>query len=543
MDVPGEYENDAWNFVLPTARYAGGITFKFVLGERAWMVGGNLFFTPVDGGIYEFEAPQVQFPSQDEAVEENSLVQRRFFAPNLDEGKTYDVIVIGSGIGSGVLADQLADTGLDTLVIELGSYLFPSHVGNLPRQHVFGPLVEKIIWHLWDDFKVKNYEDGIGNRFGGVQGFNLGGRSLYWGAFMPRMSWWEFEKWPTRVRWDMENFGYDLAEELLNKTTLSSSYQQQVINSIRRPLPEYLVQTAPMATQHTSPNLRTIPGGVSSTVDLLMESRLTGGGFGVDSLSINLNHAAVEIETTGSQATGVVTDDLISDRLRTFKGRAVVIAAGTIESGKLAKLSNLSDPNNLIGVGITDHPIFFTHFAVPSTSSYFDLNVAAKIMLLHQDAGTDANGNATLPPHVDSHRYNVILELGADFNQGRFIDPDILEQHRQAKGNTMICEIVFLFNSPLNDVNTLEQSGPSYEKPVVTMGESPITEAEWNEINSVQSTVLTEVGGIELPGNDLVPDRCGLGGVAHEVGTLRMGTDAGNNYADGVVDANRKFNG
>jgi choline dehydrogenase-like flavoprotein len=55
-------------------------------------------------------------------------------------------VVIGSGIGGGVVADQLADSGLDVLVLEAGSYLFPTHVGNLPRQHVFGAAVNNNIW-------------------------------------------------------------------------------------------------------------------------------------------------------------------------------------------------------------------------------------------------------------------------------------------------------------------------------------------------------------------------------------------------------------
>lgn len=546
-DVPGEYENDAWNFVLPTDRYAGGFEFKFILEEQYWSTSGNLQLAPADGQTYEYDAAQVTFPPVNEVItevlKENGRVQQLFFVPNLDENKLYDVIVVGSGIGGGILADQLSDFGLDVLVLEAGSYLFPTHVGNLPRQHVLQAQVDKNIWHLWDEFKITNYVNAPGSKYGGGQGFNLGGRSLFWGAFMPRMTWWELDSWPTQVRWDLENFAYDLGEQLLSKATLDSSYQNQVLGGIAGALPEYVVRTAPMAIQHTNAERRTVPGGVFSTADLLMESRLTGGPVGVDKLTINLNHAVTSIETEAGEAKSVVAYDLISDKVRTYKARFVVLAAGTVESGKLAQLSNLADPNGKIGKGITDHPIFFTHFAIGPSSAYFDLNAAAKIMFRHQAAGFLPGGGNGAPPFENLHRYNVILELGADFNQGRFVDPDILNAHLAAKGNTMLCEIVFLFNAALSDTHALVHAGPAYAKPVVTMDEVPITVEEWNEILAVQNRVFAEVGAQPLAGGDLIPDRGGLGGVAHEVGTLRLGTNPGAQYQDGVVDPDLKMLG
>lgn len=37
-----------------------------------------------------------------------------------------------SGIGGGIVAEQLADLGADVLLLEAGSYLFPTHIANLP---------------------------------------------------------------------------------------------------------------------------------------------------------------------------------------------------------------------------------------------------------------------------------------------------------------------------------------------------------------------------------------------------------------------------
>ncbi|MCA1695177.1 MAG: hypothetical protein LC749_10845, partial [Actinobacteria bacterium] len=63
---------------------------------------------------------------------------------------------------------------------------------------------------------------------------------------------------------------------------------------------------------------------------------------------------------------------------------------------------------------------------------------------------------------VDRHPYNMVLELGADFNQGRYVDPDNLARHRREKGDATLCEIVFLFNAPLVEANRLQLGGPAY---------------------------------------------------------------------------------
>ena len=525
-DLAGNYEKDEWVFHLDEDQYQQGMFFKFVLEKQYWMQGGNLYLTPEAGKDYAFDGGQVQFPVVDEVLVENGYVSQRFFEPNPDENHLYDLIVIGSGVGGGIVAEQAADLGLDVLVLELGSYLFPTHVGNLPRQHQLAPWVDKNIWGFWDDFKVTNYTNTPGSQYQGGQGFNLGGRSIFWGGLIPRMSWWELDSWPQDVKWYLEDQGYELAEQLLKKSQLDSAYQSEIKSFLRNQFHDFVVLNAPMAIQHTSPELRSVPAGVFSTADLLMESRLTESAKGMQGLTINLNHAVTKIETQDNRATGVVAYDLIADKARTYQGKAIVLAAGSVESPKIALLSGLKDPTQQIGKGFSDHPIFYTHFALPANSPFYRSDAAAKILLRNSDA------NAT------QHRYNIVLELGTDFNQGRFIDPEILAKQQIVKGNSMLCEIVFLFHAPLVEQNTLAQQGPSYVKPNVTMQECPIDGAEWNEINAFKDAIIQQLGGEVLQNGNLALNRAGLGGVAHEVGSLRMGTGG-----SAVVDPNLKFSG
>ena len=524
-DVVGDYANDEWRFVLDENRYPAGMVFKFLLERTYWMIGPNLFLQPVTGGAYQFTEELIRFPPITELVIENSYVQALFFKPNLDENHEYDVIVIGSGIGGGVLADQLSDLGVDVLVLEAGSYLFPSHVANLPRQHQVGKF-DKHVWGLFDEFKVQNYNNGPDSQYFGGQAFNLGGRSLFWGGLIPRMTSYELDMWPRNtIRWYLEDAGYQRAEDLMNRSSQPpSTYHQRVKQALRSKLPEYNHFDAPVAVQYANASLSTIPTGMFSTADLLMESRLTAGPQGNQLLTINLNHAVTRLLAENDKIIGVVAYDLIANRERTYRAKYVALAAGTIESAKIALLSGLQDPNGKIGVGLTDHPIFFTHFAIPADSPFYETLTNSKVLSQHRSAATGA------------HPYNMILELGADFNQGRFVDDDILARHQQEKGNTMLCELVFLFNAPLIDENQIEQLGPSFAKPIATMKPCPVEAVFWNEINALKSEVIGMLGGMPLAGEDLNLKRAGLGGVAHEVGTLRL-SDRG----DGVVDDNLKF--
>lgn len=526
-DLPGIYENDEWQFVLDEGHYAPDFSFKFVLEQAYWMEGQDLALSPVSGGNYVYDETHVRFPRITEAIVENGTVQQRFFTPNLDQAQLYDVVVIGSGIGGGIVADQLSDLGLDVLVLEAGSYLFPVHVANLPRQHKVGQF-DKHVWDLWDEFQVRNYVNAHDSQFDGAQAFNLGGRSLFWGGLIPRMSWWEMETWPTPIRWYLEDRGYQHAEDLMNCVPVTpSAYHVRMKRFFRNQFPAYGYFDAPLALQATTLDRGTIPAGMFSTADLLMESRLTDDRTGKHHLTINLNHPVVRLETANGAIKRVVAHDLIADTERSFQGKHVVLAAGTIESAKIAQMSNLQDTDNRIGVGITDHPIFFTHFAVPTTSPYHQADGASKILAQHKEASTD------------KHPYNVVIELGADLNQGRYVDKDILERHRQLKGNYMLCEIVFLFNAGLVDMNHMNHAGAPHVKPVVTMGPSSSADAFIGEITALKDQVIQQLKGEALDGSTLDLKRATLGGVGHEVGTLRLGAD----NMPRVVDTDLKFVG
>jgi hypothetical protein len=120
-----------------------------------------------------------------------------------DEDELYDVIVIGSGMGGGILADSLADLGASVLVLEAGGVNYVENVYNLP--------VGKDL----DFFETYKNEPHSALDLGAC--INFGGRSVYWSAVIPRMSTFDLEYWPSDIRTYLTTEGYEKAEVLLRK--------------------------------------------------------------------------------------------------------------------------------------------------------------------------------------------------------------------------------------------------------------------------------------------------------------------------------------
>jgi hypothetical protein len=242
-----------------------------------------------------------------------------------------------------------------------------------------------------------------------------------------------------------------------------------------------------MAVQYESPIHAAIPAGMFSTADLLLESRLTTGAAGKQNLTVNLLHPVNKIEKTGRLITAVKAYDLLTRTEKWFFAKNVVLAAGTIESAKIAQMSGL-DPTDQLGKKITDHPIFYTHFSISPSSPFLELDPS-------DASGTSNNNNNTrkrasskllFQPPSSAHPYNILLEVGTDFNQGRFVDNDILQQYEQNWANKVYCEVVFLFHSPLVAGNQVVQPpGDPIWKPKLEIQHSSAADSFFNEITTV----------------------------------------------------------
>jgi choline dehydrogenase-like flavoprotein len=521
-DVYGIYRDGEWRFTLEKANYAQGLDLKFVLDRQRWMQGNDLHLGgPTDHAYSEAEvaftaaAPKF-FHGYDNLRVSEDESQQAVLHSNYDETVVHDVIVIGSGMGGGILADALTDRGAKTLVLDVGSLDFATHIVNLPGD--WGRVPPR--------HEVGHYRNEPGSGFLLGAQMNLGGRSVFWSGIIPRMKDWERQFWPAAIAQHLDDQAYARAETLLRKQITLGPFQDGLVAQLAQQFPQWEVVNTPRAHHQPDIGVQSIiqnSTGVFSTAELLLDSLTTKGRVGRDCLSINLNHLVTRLEHQGPNVTAVICQDLVGDRQRVYHGRYVVLAAGSLESPKIALRSGLADPNQRIGVGLTDHPAYFSNsYTVPANSPFAGNDKHAKIFFY-------PGANHTGP------KFNVEIALNGEFWEVRHADDDVWNEQLHAKQTTEV-KFKFAFPSPLDDENFVRLGNGSGKLRVkVKPNLSGSGDTNWQAVRDLRNSLCAFFGIPNVPLNDHMHFG-NEGTVNHAGGTLRA---SGN--ASGVVDAELKF--
>jgi hypothetical protein len=400
-------------------------------------------------------------------VTEATAARERLFLQYMGPRDEFDIVIVGSGIGGGILADDLADrlgTQRRILVLEAGSYLYPTHVYNVCRFPNYS-----LAKHFACDTFWQAGNSGAQNYIGEKPQLNFGGRSIFWSGLIPTVQGWELDYFPSQVRQDLAGGLLNRAGETMNESRSMGTTAQAVVTRLRQsPLAaDFSIQETPRALHQPyleadgtpKDQFFTEPTGVFNTAELLVNQLgLTPGVSHADGpgLQLLLNHYVEDVQNHGGHI-NVVARNTLTGQAKTFRAGTVVLAAGSIESPKLLRRSSMypSLPQavkHLVGRGLTDHPTSneITTFVTSIGNVGLGRDDHAKI-IFYSRAVRNANNEIRYP-------FNVEMNLNHEYWHLRENDPSAVGP--APTGVAARIDIKFSFGNCLDDNNEVKPAPP-----------------------------------------------------------------------------------
>ena len=402
-------------------------------------------------------------------VAESPAARERLFRTYDGPRDDFDIILVGSGIGGGVLADDLAERAggqRRILVLEAGSFLYPTHAYNFSR--IPNSTLAK---HFGCDTFWQGGDAGTERYIGEKPQLNLGGRSIWWSGLIPSVQGWELDFFPSRVRRDLEAGLLNRAGEVMNESRSMGSTARALVTRLRQTdlAQDFSIQETPralhqpyLAADGTSKDqFFTEPTGVFNTVELLVNQvGLTPGVHdpGGPGLHLLLNHFVEDVQDHGGSYV-VVTTDTRSGAVRAFRAPVVVLAGGSIESPKLLRRSSLfaalpGSAQNLVGRGLTDHPTSNEQATFVTNLDTIAIPRSAHAKIIFYSRGL-RNGSETRYP------FNVEMNVNHEYWHLRENDPgDAGSPNPLTASGPSRIDIKFSFGNCLDDGNQIMPAPP-----------------------------------------------------------------------------------
>jgi choline dehydrogenase-like flavoprotein len=285
-------------------------------------------------------------------------------AQQQDGGFPFDAVVIGAGMFGGYCAEKLYRHGrganLRILVLDAGAFLFPTHIQNLPQRlggAVGGPTYPRT---REDGSGTQNVVWGIpwisNEAFPGLS-YCIGGRSLFWGGWSPRLTAADLAKWPPDLAAYLVGPGggqpgaYDLTEREIGVAAEAAFITQHPFHDAlkaalqgaqRATAAITAVEEAPLAVDAAAPGPGLFPYDKFSSTDFIVDAvrddadSNAGADVNRRLFIVPRTHVA-RLNLSGSVVSSV---DLVTNgvpkTLPIPQSCAVVLAAGTVETTRLA---------------------------------------------------------------------------------------------------------------------------------------------------------------------------------------------------------------
>lgn len=282
-------------------------------------------------------------------------------------GASFDAIVIGAGMYGAYCAQRLYRMGKRVLLLEAGSFLVSEHVQNLAR---IGLNVPSPIWPDNDPGQAREHVWGVpwrGNdQFPGLA-YCIGGKSLYWGGWCPRMTNGDLARWPSTVaNYLQATYPFVEDDTGVSQTTdfitgplydaLSAAVQSAA--ALTPDIDASSVAPAPLAVQGSPPASGLFSFDKFSAGPLLIDAiredaENSGGNDSARRLFLVPQAHVTHLELDQGRITALqATVNGTQERLTLAPGCNVILALSAIESTRLALRSF---PTPLMGRNLMVH--------------------------------------------------------------------------------------------------------------------------------------------------------------------------------------------
>jgi hypothetical protein len=294
----------------------------------------------------------------------------RFICNTWDEAtangtRAFDAVVLGAGMFGGYCADKIyrfgAANNLKVLVLDAGPFLIPTHAQNLPAAGLNVPsplypandpgIARELVWGMpW-----RSNVPFIG------QAYCIGGKSLYWGGWCPRLLATDLTAWPATVSQYLTQ-NYPVLEEQTGVAEKTDFIQGALFNILKQRVSTVIqqatvanlnaVEDPPLAVQGQSPASGIFSFDKYSSVTVLIEAIRDATNLPDFQRRLFLvpNAHVIRLKTTNGVVDGIDVSVGGGTRSLPIKANcAIIMALGTVESTRLALYSFPKSPNNPAG--------------------------------------------------------------------------------------------------------------------------------------------------------------------------------------------------
>jgi choline dehydrogenase-like flavoprotein len=466
--------------------------------------------------------------------------------------KKYDIIIIGTGAGGGTLAAALAPSGKSILILERGDFL-PKEKEN------------------WDPLAVAKgrykttemWTDRNGNPFSPFQHYWVGGNTKMYGGALLRLresdfearlhfdgispewplSYADFEPWYTRA----ENMyavhgtrGIDPTEPPASRPLPFPALpfeprMQEVSDAIRRqgynPAPIPLAIRLPEDLNgHKNDHLNIeLYDGYPDPTGAKADSHVVGVQAALNHPNVTLlrNRKALKINTskTGKKVTGVVVAH--NGQQETYEADRIIVACGAINSAALLLRSanekhpgGLANGSGLVGRNLMIHNngVVLAYSAKPNPSRF------QKAILISDFYHGASDSLHPLGSIQNMGKADPLLLFDA-------LGDDLGKDHRQA-GH--FADHIIDFFITAEDLPLEENRVTVDRKGNIGLHYTPNNLEAYNRLREKLITIMDRVAEEEGVGGSTkyYGFKLGIGGVSHQTGTCRFGTDPGSSVLD-----------